>query len=227
MNETSDALFHGLVCLAAVWLALLWLAQRLGCNRRRGAVRLVAGAGAAFLLITPVAGAPLWNWAFSFCPNPSLPLLAIIGIALCTRLWPIRVWSAADWRAMWVFGAAAGCVLYLHPFFYETPDLYYWGWNEPVAAWVIAGLAVLLLGWGNRLGLIFIAALVAFEFELLESHNGWDYVVDPFYWIASCAVLLKLSGQAWLERRALGQPGRLEARAGIVHAASPPAGSGK
>lgn len=207
MNETIDALVHGLVCLAAVWLVLLWAAQRFKFAARGLVVPLVAGVGAGLLLMIPVDGAPLWNWVFSFCPNPSLPLLGIIGIALCGRLWPaLRVCSAADWRALWIFGAVAGSVLYLHPFFYETPDLYYWGWHEPVAAWVIAGLAVLFLCWGNRLGVIFIGALVAYSLELLESHNGWDYVVDPIYWIASCAVVMRQSVQAWLERRTAAQP---------------------
>lgn len=203
MNGPIDPIFYGLVCTATLWLALLSAGARLkiGGRSRSPGMKLAFGIATALLLFLPTAGLPLWKWVFSFCPNPSLPMLGIVCAALWQRLFDIKAFSAADWRAAWIFGATAGTGLYLQPFCFDAPDLYYWGWDEDLAVWVMAGLAVLFLCWGNRLGILFIAALVAYELQALESHNAWDYIIDPFYWLIACGVLAARAAARWLERR--------------------------
>ena len=91
--------------------------------------------------------------------------------------------KAADWRALWRFGAIGGSVLYLHPLVFRSVDLYYWGWHHDVAVWSMAALALTALAFGNRAGVLFLAGLIAYELQALESHNGWDYLVDPIFWL--------------------------------------------
>lgn len=200
MNEAIDSVFYGLVCAATLWLALLWAASRLTITTPGWAVKLAFGAATVLLLFWPTTGLPLWKWMFSFCPNPSLPLLGLVCAALWQRLRGVEVFTAADWRAAWIFGAVAGCGLYLQPFGFEAADLYFWGWHHRLAVWVIAGLAVLFLCWGNRLGVLFAAALVAYELQALDSHNSWDYVIDPIYWLISSGVVITRAAGSWLER---------------------------
>ncbi|HEY0945732.1 MAG TPA: hypothetical protein VGD81_10705 [Opitutaceae bacterium] len=201
MSDTLDPVLYGLVCTATLWLALLWAAARLQAAAAGWIMKLVLGAATVPLLFWPATGLPLWKWVFGFCPNPSLPLLGLVCGALWQRLFGVVVFTTGDFRAAWVFGAVAGCVLYLPPLGLGTADLYYWGWHHSLAVWVIAGCAVLFLCWGNRLGVLFAAALVAYELQALDSPNGWDYVIDPFYWLISSSVLLARAAGAWRKRR--------------------------
>ncbi len=189
--------FYTLMLLATLWFGVLWLSARLrgrGCSRR---VNLVLGIVAVLLLFVPVSGMRLWSLAFSFCPNPSLPLLGMVCAGLWQQLFGVVVFRSADWRATWLFGAIAGSALYLHPMVFGSLDLYYWGWDRSGAVWCLAALAVVFLARGNRHGVLLLAALMAFALDALESANCWDYVIDPFYWLIGGLVTL-VRGAAWL-----------------------------
>lgn len=205
MNGGIDPLFYGTACGAALWLLLLWVGTRWRWPRRQRKVRVGGAVATALLLFVPCGGLPLWNWLFSFCPNPSLPLLGLICAALWSRLGGVALFKPADWRAAVGFGAIAGTLLYLNSLFLPVVDLYYWGWHHEVAVWGLAALALPALAWGNRTGVLILAALIAYELETLESHNAWDYVVDPFYWLISVGVVigwgLRRLRTAWTTRR--------------------------
>jgi hypothetical protein len=179
--------FYSLVAIASVWLALLWCARVTPSRRSRR--KVIIGAITAVLLLIPFGGLPLWNRAFSFFPNPSLPLLGIVGAALWQRLLGVAVFKPADWSAVWAFGAIAGSGLYLHPMVFGAVDLYYWGWDRESAAAVLAAAAIVLLAWGSRLGVLLLAALIAFAVNTLESQNCWDYVMDPIFWLISVGMI--------------------------------------
>ena len=187
MNIALVPVFYALIAIATLWLALLWCA-RLKASRRTRILKVLLGATTVWLLFVPFGGLPLWSRAFSFYPNPSLPLLGVICAALWQRLLGITVFKPADWRGVWVFGATAGTVLYLHPMIFGGVDLYYWGWDRELAVWGLAAVAVVFLAIGSRLGVLLLAALVAFSLNALESQNCWDYIMDPFYWLISLGV---------------------------------------
>ena len=197
MNGRFDPIFCGLVCGVTLWLALLWAGARLKIGRPGRTVKIILGVATVFLLFAPAGRLSVWSWAFSICPNPSVPMLGVICAALWRNLFGVAVFKPADWRATWNFGAVAGTLLYLHPFAVGALDLYYWGWHPVVALSALAGLAILLLAWGNRLGVLLLAALFAFELETLESQNCWDYVVDPFFWIVSLGFVIARAFRAW------------------------------
>ena len=190
MNLALVPIFYGMVAIATLWLALLWCA-RLKASRRTRIAKCVIGIATVCLLFVPFGGLPLWSRAFSIFPNPSLPLLGIVGAALWQRLLGITVFKPAEWRAVWLFGATAGTVLYLHPVLLGSVDLYYWGWDRESAIWGLAAVAFVMFALGSRLGLLLLAALVAYAVNALESQNCWDYIMDPFYWLISLGVLGK------------------------------------
>lgn len=202
MSLAIDSIFYGLVYVATLWLAMLWAWSRFRLRRRGRWVKVACGVVTVLSLFVPLGGRPLWSWAFSFCPNPSLPMLGAVCAALWQHLFGITVFKPADWRAIWLFGAIAGAVLYLHPMVVGSLDLYYWGWHEAAAVTGLAALALGFLLWGNRLGVLLLAALVAYELKALESHNCWDYVVDPFYWLVSLGLLATRAASWWGTRRA-------------------------
>lgn len=188
MNLPLATVFYAVVSVAAVWLVFLWLAAQLQAGRRRRALKILFGIVTVLLLFVPLGGPPLWNRAFSFYPNPSFPMLGMVCAGLWYRLFRIRVLKPADWSATWIFGAAAGSALYLHSLLGGL-DLYYWGWDREMSAWMLAGAATLCLGRGNRLGVLLLAAAIGYAVNALESLNAWDYVIDPFYWLISLGVL--------------------------------------
>lgn len=199
MNLSLVPVFYALVAIATLWLALLSCA-RVKPGRRTRVATVLIGVATVCLLLVPVGGLPLWNRVFSVHPNPSIPLLGIVCAALWQRLLGIAIFRPADWRAVWVFGVGVGTVLYLNPIIFGAVDLYYWGWERDAAIWSLAAVAVLLLARGSRLGVLFLAALIAFAVTALESQNCWDYVMDPFYWLISVAVAGKRV-VGWATRR--------------------------
>jgi hypothetical protein len=199
MNVALVPIFYALVAIATLWLALLCCA-RVPITRRTRIARVLLGVVTVCLLFVPLGGLPLSSRAFSVFSNPSLPLMGIVCAALWQRLRGTVCFKPADWSAVWAFGAVAGSVLYLHPMIFGGLDLYYWGWGREAAAWMLAIVAVVLLGWGNRLGVLFLAALIAYAVNALESQNCWDYVMDPFYWLISVAVI-GTRAFAWMRKR--------------------------
>ena len=193
--------FYALVSVATLWLALLWLVARLDRTRFALPLKVACGLATPLLLFVPVGGLPLWSSAFSFFPNPSLPILGMVSAALCRRLCGVALFKPADWRATWIFGAIAGSALYLHPVWFRSLDLYYWGWDREGAAWCLAALAVVFLAWGNRLGVLLLGALIAYSIDALESANCWDYLVDPLYWLISLSVAATWVIGWWMARR--------------------------
>ncbi len=184
MNIALVPAFYAAVLVATLWLVFLWCARwQAGAPTRR--VKALFGLAAVLLPFVPLGGLPLWGRAFSCYSNPSLPMLGIVGVALWQRLSGSAAFKPADWRAAWVFGATTGTVLYLHPLIFGASDLYYWGWERERAACGLAVIAVLLLGWGNRVGVLILAALIGYAVHALESRNCWDYIIDPIYWLIS------------------------------------------
>lgn len=189
--------FYTFVLIATVWLALLsacaWFQVR-GCTCW---VNVGFGLVTVLFLFLPLGELRIWNGMYSVCPNPSLPLLGMVCAGLAQRLAGIVIFTPADWRATWWFGAVVGSVLYLHPMLIGSLDLYFWGWDRESAGWGLAAVAVGFLAFGNRHGVLVLAALIAYALDALESANGWDYVVDPFYWLTGVVVTAS-RGVAWL-----------------------------
>ena len=181
--------YYSMVLAAAIWLGLLWVGSRRSGGACRRSVKFIFGLTAVLLLFLPVGGLRLWSWTFGFCPNPSFPLIGVVCAGLWQRLFGLEVFKPADWNATWLFGAAAGSVLYLHPMLVGSLDLYYWGWEPAVSAGGLAALAITFLAWGNRFGVLLLGALLGYSRRALASGNAWAYSLDPLYWIVSVAVV--------------------------------------
>jgi hypothetical protein len=188
MNFVLVPVFYALMAIAALWLMLLWCA-RVKPGRRTRILAAVIGLTTLGLLFVPVGGLPLWSRVFSFFANPSLPLLGIICAALWRRLSGAPVFTPADWSTLWYFGAIGGTGLYLHPMIFGGVDLYYWGWDRNAAVITFGAAAVVLLACGRRVGVLMLAALIAYGLNALESQNSWDYIMDPIFWLISSAVV--------------------------------------
>ena len=190
----SDAL----AVFAAVWLMLLGFGGRFMPLQATVALRLTVAAAAAGVMLVPIMDLQLWNWVFSYYPNPSLPILGLLIAQRSPRFLGVTIFQSADWWATWIFGAVVGSLVYLQPLIFGRGiDFHYWGWHSNYAAAALALTAIVFLAWGNRFGVLLVAALVAFGLGALESSNCWDYVVDPIYWLASVVVIVRRGAIAW------------------------------
>ena len=194
----SDAL----AVFAAVWLMLLGFGGRFMPLPASVALRLAIAAAAMGVMLVPIKELQLWNWVFSYYPNPSLPILGLLIAQRSPRFIGVTIFQSADWWATWIFGAVVGSLVYLQPLIFGRGiDFHYWGWHSNYAAAALALTAIVFLARGNRFGVLLVAALVAFALGALESTNCWDYVVDPIYWLASVVVIVRRGAIAGRARR--------------------------
>src|SRR5262245_6634181 len=116
---------------ASPWLALVLCLQRLMAWRgfivRGGGRLLIAGGVALAVLLIPVERVAVARWITGINANFSIPLLAILVVAVYERAFARTLFSSKDWNACWIFGAVGGLALYplalgLSPF-----DPYEWG----------------------------------------------------------------------------------------------------
>lgn len=174
------------------WLLLIGLGRRLRLARGGWLGHAALVIVPLVMLLVPFKGLPLWSWAYGVFPNPSIPLIGLLLARTIKHLFDLALYERADWRATWIFGAVLGTVIYPASMLGGEVDLYYWGWDVVATGWTMAGAACAFIAFGNRFGVVLLCALGAFVLSGLESSNGWDYVVDPVYWLASVAVLVRL-----------------------------------
>lgn len=200
MNVIASIYYPATVS-AILWLLLLRVGVRFFPKSPGRGTVIGAGVLAAAIGFVPVAGLPLWRLGFGVWPNPSLPLVGLMIATLSAQVAGRTLFTAMDRESIWIFGAVAGSILYLHNVVPLGADLYYWGWDSRVMPIVVGLVAVGLLRAGYRLGALLLLAMIAFAAGALESTNLWDYVVDPVYWLISLGVVTKRTIGAWKRRR--------------------------
>lgn len=185
-RELSQQLYAGL----APWLALSLLL--LGRNPFLSRVRIIAALLLALILLgipVPLTG---WNgfaWVRVLEPNPSFMLTALLGIALWARISGKRLFRPEDWKTAWIFGTSSALLLYPMGLGLTSLDPYSWGWWPRIPI-LVALAAAMLIGRGNRFGILLLLPFAGFLIGLQESTNFWDAVIDPFYAIFSILALI-------------------------------------
>jgi hypothetical protein len=171
---------------AGLFLLILWSIQRLG---RGGRWFLLAALGAVAVSVIPFFGQVPRYWLSGLTPNLSVPLVVLLAVSILQRAGGGTFFRPREWRAAWIFGAAASLVLYPSALGlgWRNFDAYSlgWPWLDWTRSLLLFGpvtVASALLIWrGNRFGWVLAASAAAFLFRVQESHNFWDYVLDPLF----------------------------------------------
>lgn len=201
-------------------LALLGIALVLsaGCLRLLSGWRGVAPwskglTAACFLLMwVPIGAAqlPLVAYFRGISSDLSVTLVLLAALGLVRRLSGHGDIEPRERMALSAAVAAAALFLYPLALGWGNWDPYRAGWGAP--GMLVALLAVTIFYWSRGLRLLpalVAAALLAWTFDLLESTNLWDYLVDP--WLATAAIFQCLK---WARAKVQTRCGR--ARAGAV-----------
>jgi len=141
----------------------------------------------AAVVLMPIRGLPAARWLISLNANFSIPFTAVLFALVWEGAWKKPVLDAKGYSACWIFGLTAGLLLYPMALGMGRFDPYPLGWAFSVFFVLLMTATVLLLIYGNRFGIVLVAAILAYNLGVLESLNLWDYVVDPFYVLASLA----------------------------------------
>ncbi len=186
-------LFSFLFPLLVVMLLMQKIWQWLGKSTEGWRPTLILGLIAALAAIVPVGGIPLARWPISLNANFCIPLTVVVF----NKVWQKASASGRvllDKKALlsfWIYGVITGLALYpmalgLGPF-----DPYSLGWSFSWLFVIFLVLTIVLLCMKNRLGVVLLLCILSYNIQLLESPNLWDYFIDPFFLIISCAVLVK------------------------------------
>lgn len=166
-----------------------------------GCLRLLSGwrgvtpwskgvAAACFVLVwVPIGAAqlPLVAYFRGISSDLSITLVMLAALGLVRRL--RGHCDVAPRERMALSAAVAVAALFLYPLAlgWGDWDPYRAGWGAPGMLLVLLAVTVFFWIKGLRLlPMLVAAALLAWTFNLLESTNLWDYLIDP--WLAIAAI---------------------------------------
>jgi hypothetical protein len=156
-----------------------------------------AATGIAALLATlcvTITARSLFGWTVSAVERPSLPgfvLLVALAISATTGR---RIATSAEYRFVTMLLVVAGLVLYPGATGFRDYDTYtvgYSGYFLPAAVALIIAYAIFR---GYLLTAVVLnVAIAAFLLGIGESHNFWDYIIDPVAWIIGCGTWIAIA----------------------------------
>ncbi|MBN8249677.1 MAG: hypothetical protein J0L84_19835, partial [Verrucomicrobia bacterium] len=128
-----------------------------------------------------IHGLTMAGWWSGIVPGLSLPTLALLVHAGLRVSGHEGLFRSRDLRDLWWFGVLAGLLLYPAALGWGSWDPYAAGWSRSWVVLAAGALCVLALLQDRRLGVVLVAAAVAWRLGLLESQNYWDYLLDPLF----------------------------------------------
>lgn len=205
-------------------LALLGIALVLcaGCMRLLsgwlGVTRWSTGLTAAcfVLMWVPIGAAqlPLVAYFRGISSDLSITLVLLAALGLVRRLSGHGEIEPRERMTLSAAIAVVALLLYPLALGWGDWDPYRAGWGAPGMLVVLLVMTIFYWSQGLRLLPVLVAAaLLAWTFDLLESTNLWDYLMDP--WLATAAIFQCLK---WILAKTQTRYGRV--RAGAVSSSS-------
>lgn len=147
--------------------------------------RLLISAGVLALLAVPVEGIPLGGYVRGISGELSVTTLLLLGSVLAAFAFGAKLHGRQELETLAVFVLLAAVVLYPMSLGLTSFDPYALGYPGRIRILLVALVPVAVFAWYRRQFLVLLAivlALAAHRFELLDSRNLWDYLLDP--WLA-------------------------------------------
>jgi hypothetical protein len=163
------------------------------------------------LSLLPVGELTLGRWIHSFTGFLSLPLVLLLASysvkPLLIQFSTERVRDHTIYRRYWWLMTIVGCLYYPASLGWGDVDPHALGW-QPDFIWIPIAISIVLLSLGDYwLAGMITASMLAWQYSLLGSSNGWSYLLDPV------AVGLSILGLAattlknvWKRLQTIGQP---------------------
>ena len=148
--------------------------------------RLLVPAAVLAALSLPLRGIPIGGYVRGIVGDLSVTSLLLLATAIVALASGPKLHDRGELRALAAFVLAGALFLYPMGLGLTSFDPYALGYSPHVRGFLAALAPVALFAWirGRLLLLLaLVLALAAFRFEVLESSNLWDYLLDP--WLAA------------------------------------------
>ena len=139
--------------------------------------------------VLPIGQTAVSGFALGHMGTLSASMLVLLGFQLFANVGTIEVHRTSVLRNMNIFWFATGMILYPAALGLFRTDMYSFGFHASMR-WCVLGLSVVAMLCRLRiLGLCLAFSVLANLLKLHESSNLWDYVIDPWLWIAAAVSL--------------------------------------
>jgi len=172
------------VLLAANFLLLMQQGRR-GPRARWASLSVLA-----FLGLLPVGHTDVSGFMLAHTGTLCVPILILMFRELLAAEGLVPSQPLHIQRNTNLFWLAGGVLLYPAALGFVAHDTYYFGYNS-LMGWCVLGLScVAMLCRHQVLGICLAATVLAHQLGLQESPNLWDYLIDPWLWIAAASQLI-------------------------------------
>ena len=145
--------------------------------------RLLILAAAVALLSLPIEGIPVAGYVRGIGGELSVTTLLLLASAIVAFAGGPKLYDREELETLAAFVLFGAAFLYPMALGLTSFDPYALGFPARIRVFLLALAPVAVFAWfRGRLLLLFaiVLALAAFRFELLESRNLWDYLLDPW-----------------------------------------------
>ena len=168
--------------LATVLVCIAWATLLLPVSRLPPAGRVLVVVIIALLVMLPLADYPGWYYVRGVFGDSSVIALFFYLALILQQNFSWQLFQEDELVLLRRLALAAAILLYPFALGLTQFDSYSLGYSNP---WLLAVLCIItLFCWLRKyyfLAVSITAAAVAFSLQLLESHNLWDYLLDPLF----------------------------------------------
>ena len=140
--------------------------------------------------VLPAGQTDVSGFAMAHTGAFSASMLVLLTFQLLANLGFVEPWGTSTLRTMNLFWLILGMILYPSALGFLSRDMYLFGFHLSMNWCVLAFSAVAVFRRYRILGLCLAFSVLAHLLNLHESRNLWDYLIDPWLWIASLVSLL-------------------------------------
>ena len=171
--------------LTMVLLCLAFATVLLPLNRLPLAVRLLVIIGITLTVLLPLSDYPGWYYIRSVFGDCSITALFFYAALILQQNFSWQPYQENELILLRRLALAAAILLYPFALGLTRFDSYSLGYSN---LWLLVVIFIItLFCWLRKyyfLAVIITAAVIAFTLQLLESHNLWDYLIDPLFFVA-------------------------------------------
>ena len=168
--------------LAMVLVCIAWATLLLPVSRLPPAGRVLVVVIIALLVMLPLADYPGWYYVRGVFGDSSVTALMVYLALILQQNFSWQLFKEDELVLLRRLALAAAILLYPFALGLTQFDSYSLGYSNP---WLLTVLCIIaLFCWLRKyyfLAVSITAAAIAFSLQLLESHNLWDYLLDPLF----------------------------------------------
>ena len=168
--------------LATVLVCIAWATFLLPVSRLPPAGRVLVVVIIALLVMLPLADYPGWYYVRGVFGDSSVTALIFYLALILQQNFSWQIFQEDELVLLRRLALATAILLYPFALGLTQFDSYSLGYSNP---WLLTVLCIIsLFCWWRKyyfLAVSITAAAIAFSLQLLESHNLWDYLLDPLF----------------------------------------------